>query len=140
MSNYGYPPSYIIPDSNPKTILTIQRTGNDPLDYVAVTYMVIHGLDALVQETIRSHGDRAIPEQGMRFLWLNTAILAKSHLPGTLDLTYGVMATLLRGIWEIVSLWGANALDMEVFTGTDDEAHHRGRLTLYRTAVSKETE
>lgn len=101
--------------------------------------MVIHGLNTLVQETIRSHGDNPIPRQGIRYGWLDVAVYARSHLPGTLDLTYGVTATLLRGIWEIAALYGANVLNMDVYIGSYDAAHYRGQLALYRTAVSKET-
>ena len=139
ISNNGFPPSYVITNTNPRVILKIQPTRYDPLDYYRITYLVIHGLNSLVRETIRSHGDNAIPEEGMLYRWLNTAIYAKSHLPGTLDLTYGVTATLLRGIWEIVSLYGANGLEMDVYVGRFDPAHYRGQLTLYRSAISKDT-
>ena len=140
ISNHPFPPSYVIPNSNPRVILKIkQPTRYDPLDYSRVTYLVIHGLNSLVRETIRAHGDDAIPEQGMLYSWLDTAIYATSHLPGTVELTYGVTATLLRGMWEIVALYGANGLDMDVYIGRYDPAHYRGQLTLYRTVISKDT-
>ena len=138
-SNYGFPPTYIIPNANPRVIIKIQPTTPDPLDYSRVTTLVLYGLNSLVQETIRSHGDNAIPEQGMFYTWLNTAVYVQSHLPGTLDLTYGTTATLLTGIWEIVSLYGANVLHMDVFVGRYDEAHYRGRVALYQIAPSKDS-
>ena len=101
--------------------------------------MVIIALNSLVLETIRSHGDNAIPELGMLYVWYNVAIYAKSHLSGTVDLTYGILASLLRGIWEIVSLYGANVLHMDVYVGGPDVANYRGQLALYRRAFSKET-
>ena len=139
ISNNDFPSSYVIGNTNPRVILKIQQTWYDPLDSSRVAYLVIRGLNSLVQDTIRSHGDNAIPEEGILYSWLGTAIYARSHLPGTLDLTYGVTATLLRGIWEIVSLYGANVLHMDVYVGRFDPAHYRGQLALYRTANTKDT-
>ena len=139
ISNNRFPPRYLIPNTNPRIILQIQPTVYNPLDYSRVTYLVIHGLNTLVQETILSHGDNTIPEQGLRYGWYDIGVCAKSHLPGTLDLTYGITATLLRGIWEIAALFGANVLNMDVYIGRCDAAHYRGQLALYRTAVSKDT-
>ena len=76
----------------------------------------------------------------MVFSWDNAVIAARSHLPGTLDLTYGTMATLLRGIWEITTLHGSCELDMEVYIGGQDPAHYRGHLALYSMEGSRKTE
>ena len=141
ISNNGFPPRYIIPNTNPLIFLQIQPTMDDPLDFSDLTYLVVISLSSLVLDTIRSHGDNAIPEDGMLYVWHKTAVYAKSHLPGTVDLTYGITASLLRGTWEIVSLYGANALHMDVYVGRCDAAGYRGQISLYlyRTAVSKET-
>ena len=139
ISNLGLPPQYFIPNTNPRIILQIQPLRPDPLDYFRVNYLIIRGLNALVQETIRAHGDNTIPESGMLYVSQHTAIFAMSHLPGTLDLTYGICATLLRGIWEIVTLYGASVLNMDVYIGSYDAAHYRGKIALYPTSVPGDT-
>ena len=139
LSNIIFPPSYTITNTNPPITLRIQPTRHAPLIYQKVTYAVVHGLRSLVQDTIRSHGDNAIPENGKLYSWLDTAIYVKSHLPGTLDLTYGNTATLLLGLWELVTLFGAYELDMDVYIGRQDETGYRGQLALYSTIGSRET-
>ena len=67
------------------------------------------------------------------------AVFVKSHLPGTQELTYGILARLLRGMWEITTLFGSCELDMEVYVGGQGEAHYRGHLALYVTGNSRET-
>lgn len=76
----------------------------------------------------------------MHFWRHNLAVSVKSYLPGTLELTYGTTATLLRGIWEIPMLYGgACELDMGVFLGKQDAAHYRGHLALSLIETTRET-
>lgn len=99
----------------------------------------MRGLDALVLDVIQSRGDSPIPQQGMVFRWSNTAVAVKSHLPGTLDLTYQMTAALLRGVWELAALYSACEINMGVYIGREDEAHYRGNVAVYLTAGSSET-
>ena len=101
--------------------------------------MIVHGLDYLVQDVKQSRGDSPIPQDGMFLNSDNAAIAATSHLPGTQDLTYGIMAKVLRGLWEITALFRPCELDMDVYIGGHDETYHRGHLSLYWIAASRET-
>lgn len=101
--------------------------------------MIVHGLDSVVQDVIQSRGDRPIPSHGLGFNSNDVAVFMRSHLPGTQDLTYGILAGLLRGTWEIAALFGPCELDMEVYIGGQDEAHYRGHLALSRIGNSGET-
>lgn len=101
--------------------------------------MIVRGLDSLVQNTIEFHGDSPIPQYGLVLSSDNAVITARSHFPGTQDLTYGIMARLLRGIWEITALFSACELDMEVYIGRQDEPHYRGHLALFLMAGPRET-
>ena len=76
----------------------------------------------------------------MSFNSNNAAIIANSYSPGTRDLTYGTMAALLRGIWEITALFGSCELDMEVYSGRQDDAHYRGHIALSLMAGSGDSE
>ena len=92
-----------------------------------------------MQDTIHFHGDSPIPASGMVLSSVNAAIAAKSYRHGTQGLTCGIMARLLRGIWELARLFGPCELDMEVYVGKQDATHYRGHLALYLTAASRET-
>lgn len=95
----------------------------------------MRGLETLVEFP----GDSPIPAQGTLFLWHNAAISVHSHLPGTQDLTYRTNAVLLRGLWEVSRLFGPAELDMEVYIGSQDEAHYRGHLALFLVTNPKGT-
>lgn len=75
----------------------------------------------------------------MGFNFNNVAVFVKSHIPGTVDLTYGRVAALLRGIWEIAALYRSCELDMEIYVGRQDETHYWGHLAVYLTGVTRET-
>ncbi|CAD6579789.1 MAG: hypothetical protein ASARMPRED_009254 [Alectoria sarmentosa] len=139
-SNDIFPPNYLIPNTNPLIILAINPTRHDPVNHHMLTYMIIYALDSLVQDTIQFRGNKPLPEDGMGFNSNNAAIFANSYSPGTRDLTYGTMATLLRGIWEITALFGSHELDMEVYSGRQDEAHYWGHIALSSTAGSDDSE
>lgn len=139
ITNHSLPPNYHIPDTNPLVILQINPTRHFPLDYNKLTYMIVHGLDSFVQDAVQFRGDSPIPQDGLVLRSENAAILARSHLPGTQDLTYGIMARVLRGIWEISALFGPCELDMEVYVGGQDVTQHRGHLALFLIAASRET-
>lgn len=133
------PPNYLIPDTNPLIILHINPTRRYPIDSYTLTYMIIHGLDSVVQDVIQLRGDRPIPSHGLAFSSNHAAVFVKSHLPGTQSLTYGTTGDLLRGVWEITALFGSCELDMEVYIGRQDAAHYRGHLALYLIGSSGET-
>lgn len=97
------------------------------------------GLNSLVQDTIQSRGDSPLPDKGLVFSSNSAAVAARSAFPGTKDLTYGTMAALLRGIWEIATLFGPFELDMDIYIGSQDHTHYHGHLALYLTDGSRET-
>ena len=101
--------------------------------------MIVHGLDSFVQDAVHFRGDSPIPQEGMVLGSDNAAIKAESHLPGTQDLTYGIMARVLRGIWEIATLYGPCELDMEVYVGGQEVTQYRGHLALFLIAASRGT-
>lgn len=132
------PSRYVIPASNPPVILKINPTSYVPIGYMGLTQTVVFGLEALVQDTIRSHGDIAIPEGGTYFVSDNVVIAVRSHRSGTLDMTNGIVATVLRGIWEITLLYHGCKLDLDVYVGRQDEAQHRGHVDLFLRASPSE--
>lgn len=133
------PSRYVIPASNPRVILKINPTSYVPIGYIALTQTVVFGLEGLVQSTIRSHGDIAIPEAGTHFISENVVISIRSHRSGTLDMTHGIIATVLRGIWEITLLYYGCQLDLDVYIGSQDGAQHRGHVNLFLRASPSET-
>lgn len=54
-------------------------------------------------------------------------------------MTNGIIATVLRGIWEITFLYQGCQLDLDVYIGRQDEAQHRGRVNLFKRASPSET-
>lgn len=100
--------------------------------------MIVHGLDSLVGDAVKYHGDHPIPSRGMTLSSNTVGISAQSHLPGMAGLTCGTMASLLRGIWEITALFGSCELDMEVYISSQDPAHYRGHLSVYLTQGASE--
>lgn len=138
-SNVLFPPKYLIPDTDPLIILQINPTRHHPLDSLKLNYLVVRGLDCLVQEIIKSRGDSPIPQHGLLFSSDNAAVVVRSQIPGTGVLTHGIVASLLRGIWEIAALFRPCELDMEVYIGSQDARHYRGHLALYFIADSTET-
>lgn len=138
-SNDPLPPNYLIPDTNPLIILQINPGRHHPIDPLTLTYIIVHGLDSLVQDTIRSRGDGPIPDQGMVFSSNGATVAVQSHRPGARGLTHGTMAALLRGVWEMAALFGACELDVAVYVGRQDGAHYQGHLAVYLTVGSGET-
>ena len=137
ISTDAIPPTYVIPNTDPPIILQINPTRHLPIDYLTLTYLIIHELDFLVQGVILSQGDKPIPKGGLTFIDNGAAIFAKSYLPSRVDLTYGTMAVLLTGIWGITALYGSFEFDMEVYFGSQDEAHYRGHLAVSFTGGTR---
>ena len=123
------PAIYIIPGTHPPIILQINPTRHLPIDYLTLTYLIVHGFDFLVQGVIQFQGDKPIPENGLTFIDNDAAISVKSH-HSTQGLTYGEMSVLLTGIWGLTALHGSCELDMEVYFGSHDAAHYRGHLAV----------
>lgn len=138
-SNALLPPSYLIPDTDPPIILQINPTRHLPLDPRKLDYLVVCGLDHLVHEIILNRGDSFIPPDGVSFSSDDAAVVMKSHIPGTRDLTNGMVASLLRGIWEIKTLFRPCELDMEVYVGLLNERQNQGHVMLHFIADSTET-
>lgn len=133
------PSSYIIPASNPPVILKFNPTSYVPIGYIGLTQTVVFGLEGLVQDTIRSHGDIAIPEMGTHFVSDNVAISILSHRSGSLDMTNGIIATVLRGIWEIATLYYGCQLNLDVYIGRQEEPQHRGHVEVFLRSIPSET-
>ena len=131
------PATYVIPGTHPPIILQINPTRHLPIDYLTLTYLIVHELDFLVQGVIQSQGDRPIPESGLTFIDNDAAISVKSHLLSTEGLTYGIMSVLLTGIWGLTALLGSCELDMEVYFGSQDAAHYRGHLAVFFTGGTR---
>lgn len=53
-------------------------------------------------------------------------------------MTNGIVATVLRGIWEITLLYHGCKLDLDVYVGRQDEAQHRGHVDLFLRASPSE--
>lgn len=78
-------------------------------------FLILRSLDRLVQTTIRmSAGDEPILNGKAAFRSASLKIVARDTvLLG--GFTYGVLATALRGLGELLSDWGATGMDADVY-------------------------
>ncbi|KAL8926556.1 MAG: hypothetical protein Q9208_002883 [Pyrenodesmia sp. 3 TL-2023] len=79
--------------------------------------LILRSLDRLVQTTVRmTKGDEPILNGQITFRSPSLKITAKDIvLLG--GFTYGVLATAIRGLGELLNDWGANGVDIDVFVG-----------------------
>ncbi|KAL8760500.1 MAG: hypothetical protein Q9184_003320 [Pyrenodesmia sp. 2 TL-2023] len=79
--------------------------------------LILRSLERLVQTTVRmTKGDEPILNGQISFRSPSLRITAKDAvLLG--GFTYGVLATAIRGLGELMNDWGANGVDVEVYLG-----------------------
>ncbi|KAL8894744.1 MAG: hypothetical protein Q9207_008424, partial [Kuettlingeria erythrocarpa] len=79
--------------------------------------LILRTLDRLVQTTVRmTKGDEPILNGQVTFRSPSLRITAKDVvLLG--GFTYGILATAIRGLGELLNYWGANGVDVEVYLG-----------------------
>lgn len=86
----------------------------------------------MVDNCIRSHGDAAIPSQGVNFGVGSVAVAVKPGFPRTrFDLTYGSIAAILRGIWEMTALYGSYTLNVGIYVGGVAPGDLKGEASVY---------
>ena len=95
---------------------------------------MVFGLNKLVELCINKRGDASIAAGGIGFARgpTDVSIIVKSHLPGrSVDITYNWTASILRGIWELTTVYGYYTVELEVYIGKLDTENFRGYATLY---------
>lgn len=96
-----------------------------------MTYAVIYGLNIAVEQCIVHKGDIKIPAGGVCFAPSSVGITIKPSAPRVFDFTYSMVATTLRGIWELTAYYGSYTLVVDIYVGAVTPAHYAGCATVY---------
>jgi len=96
-----------------------------------MAYAVVYGMNIAVEKGIVHKGDTKIPAGGVIFAPSSVGVSIKSHMPGMFDFTYGMAASILRGIWELTAYYGSYTLVVDIYLGSIIPATYARRANVY---------
>jgi hypothetical protein len=103
-----------------------------PIKLYEVAYALTYGLEQIVLNCITARGDFPLSDTGLRVASGDVGVVIQNRPHSVVPMTHSSTASVLRGLWEVMYLYGPKTALANIYVGGQLDSNHLGTLVVYK--------